>query len=114
MTDINGNQDGANFLQNKDVFQRTLTDAMQTSHEIRLQNEDRVAGIFDYVVGYFNSSGTSKIHLDIETPVVLPAFLGGGVAAVAVTPINSQGANGAAEPRADQGKFVFRQHHGAC
>jgi len=106
-TDISANQDGANFLQNKDVFQRTLTDASQTSHEIRLQNEDRVAGMFDYVVGYFNSSLTSKIHLDIETPVLLPPFLGGGIVAVAQTPIDSQGANGQANPEPTKENSFF-------
>ena len=106
-TDIKANQDAANFLQNRDVFQRTLTDALNTTHEIRLQNEDRVADMFDYVVGYFYSSGTAKIHLDIETPVVLPAFLGGGVAAVAVTPIDLQGANGAANPEPTKENSFF-------
>ena len=93
-TDIKANQDAANFLPNQDVFQVTQTGSPQSSHEIRLQNEDRVAGIFDYVLGYFHSSGGGKIHLVVETPVLLPPFLGGGVVAVAQTPIDGEGPNG--------------------
>ncbi len=107
VTDIKSNQDAANFLQNRDIFQVTQTTALATSHEIRLQNEERVAGMFDYVVGYFYSSGTSKIHLDIETPVLLPPFLGGGIAAVAVTPIDSQGPNGQAQPDPTKENSIF-------
>ena len=106
-TDIKSNQDGANFLQNRDIFQVTQTSSLSTTHEIRLQNEDRIAGMFDYVVGYFYSSGTAKIHLDIETPVLLPAAFGGGIATVAVTPIDSQGPNGQANPDPTKENSIF-------
>ena len=39
--------------------QLTGTDSVQNVHEIRLQNQERVAGLFDYVVGYMRISGTS-------------------------------------------------------
>ena len=94
VTDIKANQDAANFLSNLDVFQITQTKSPGTSHEIRLQNEDRVAGMFDYVLGYFHTSQNSFIHLVVETPVLLPPFLGGGVVAVAQTPIDGAGPNG--------------------
>jgi len=94
VSDIHSNQDAANFLSNKDVFQLTQTTSPGTSHEIRLQNEDRVAGMFDYVVGYFHTSQNSYIHLVVETPVLLPPFLGGGVVAVAQTPIDGAGPSG--------------------
>lgn len=37
--------------------QRTDNPVQQWVHEIRLQNEDRIAGLFDYVIGGFTSSG---------------------------------------------------------
>lgn len=85
------NQDGANFLNKRDFFQDTNTRSKQVTHEIRLQNEDRLFGMFDYVLGYFNTKQYSPTNLTTETPVLLPAFLGGGVAAVAKTPIVTVG-----------------------
>lgn len=46
---------------------QTLTD--NTSHEIRLQNQDRVAGIFDYVVGAFFYETTSDTPITRRTGV---------------------------------------------
>ena len=60
--------------------QDTKTTSAETSHEIRLQNSDKVAGIFDYVVGYFDQRGTSETIL--SSPRVLeiyaPIFAGSG------------------------------------
>lgn len=44
-------------------LQDTHTDAYGTTHEVRLQNAERVAGMFDYVVGYFRTSGQSVTGL---------------------------------------------------
>ncbi|MDG2003732.1 MAG: TonB-dependent receptor [Novosphingobium sp.] len=96
----NSNQDQANFLDGRDVFQINSTLGKSTSHEIRLQNEDRVFGIFDYVVGFFNKTEGTEIGLIQETPVLFPSFipsppfpsflagLAGRIATVAETPID--------------------------
>ena len=81
--------DAANFFKNRDFFQLTTGTSHTESHEIRLQNEDRVAGMFDYVVGFFDWTQISPTKLLVDTPVTLPAFLGGSVVAVAQTPIET-------------------------
>ncbi|MFM6831430.1 MAG: TonB-dependent receptor [Novosphingobium sp.] len=85
------NQDNANFLNARDIFQDTNTRSQRTTHEIRLQNEDRLFGMIDYVVGFYNDKQYSPTSLTTETPVLLPSFLGGGVVAVAKTPILTVG-----------------------
>ncbi len=40
----------------------------QTTHELRLQNEDRVAGLFDYVIGGFKVNGTTPTLLMTASP----------------------------------------------
>jgi len=87
VNDSKTNQDVANFKANFDYYQTNRTVSEDNSHEIRLQNEDRVAGMFDYIVGYYHTDAATDIDLIQETPVVLPALLGGGVASVARTSI---------------------------
>lgn len=41
-------------------LQNTLTLGSSTTHEVRLQNAERVAGLFDYVVGYFQTKDASE------------------------------------------------------
>lgn len=96
----NSNQDQANFLPGRDVFQINTTESTTTSHEIRLQNEERLFGMFDYVVGFFRYTEATDIGLIQETPVLFPSFipsppfpdflagLAGSIATVAETPIN--------------------------
>lgn len=55
--------DTTNFYPALAPAQDVVTLSSETSHEIRLQNEDRVAGMFDYVVGYFRQQGSSEIDL---------------------------------------------------
>lgn len=83
------NSDSANFFDKADVFQTTNTQSHSTTHEIRLQNEDRVGGIFDYVVGYFHQNRTSPTNLTQETGIYLPlpASFGGGLVFVQPTAI---------------------------
>jgi len=81
------NQDTANFLDKLDVFQNANTHTRVTSHEVRLQNEERLFGLLDYVVGYYRTRQTTNTPLLVDTAVLLPPFLGGGVVAVAQTPI---------------------------
>jgi iron complex outermembrane recepter protein len=56
--------------------QVTDAGAVNTSHEVRLQNEDRVAGIFDYVAGFLSfkqRSDTSFAQIAGIVPAVNPA-----------------------------------------
>jgi iron complex outermembrane receptor protein len=95
VNDSKVNQDVANFRSNFDFYQTNRTVSKDNSHEIRLQNEDRVADLFDYIVGYYHTDAATDIDLIQETPVALPGFLGGGIQAVAQTPItrNRDGKN---------------------
>lgn len=40
-----------------DNMQESRTDSAGWTHEVRLQNRERVMGMFDYVVGYYRSTG---------------------------------------------------------
>jgi iron complex outermembrane recepter protein len=86
-----GNQDVANFINGRDFFQTTNTRSTAKSHEVRLQNEERLFGLLDYVVGYYKTNQNAPTNLILQTPVLLPSFLGGGVAAIAETPITTAG-----------------------
>lgn len=68
----------------------TSTDSKSTSHEIRLQNDDRIAGIFDYVIGYLNYDAESPSVLARPTGigVVNNIALGTRLLNVALTPVN--------------------------
>ncbi|WP_336968586.1 TonB-dependent receptor [Sphingobium aromaticiconvertens] len=79
------NVDDGNFFPGRDINQITDTVAKGTSHEIRLQNQERVAGMFDYVVGFFDSKLNPPTALTSPTIVRLPTSLGGGIAQVAIT-----------------------------
>ncbi|WP_158241502.1 TonB-dependent receptor [Novosphingobium sp. TH158] len=65
---------------NLTLRQDTQTKSNDVSHEVRLQNDERIAGMFDYVIGYFNQKGGSETVL--SSPSVLeiysPIFAGGG------------------------------------
>jgi iron complex outermembrane receptor protein len=51
--------------------QVTATRARQTNHEIRLSSDERIAGMFDYVVGYLHNKLDNPTTLDVQTPVFL-------------------------------------------
>lgn len=51
--------DTTNFFPNLAPLQQTSTASRGTTHEVRLQNQARIAGLFDYVLGYFRNSGSS-------------------------------------------------------
>lgn len=46
-------QDNANVIPGSEWFQTSRTPAHETSHELRLSSEERVAGMFDYTIGAF-------------------------------------------------------------
>lgn len=79
------NWDVGNLFPGRDLLQHTTTRAKGESHEIRLQNEERVFGIFDYVVGYFQNTLDSPSSLNRPTAIRLPDLLGGGLASVVET-----------------------------
>lgn len=97
------NDDYANFFTGFDFFQTTDTRSYDESHEIRLQNEERVFGMLDYVIGYFHQSNKPPTDLTRQTPVAFPPFipsppfpsflapLAGTVATVVETPIQRVG-----------------------
>ncbi|MFC0205800.1 TonB-dependent receptor [Novosphingobium soli] len=54
-----------------DVNQVTNSRPKSTSHEVRLQNQDRVAGFFDYVIGFFDNRNDAPTRLTSPTIVGL-------------------------------------------
>jgi iron complex outermembrane receptor protein len=51
--------------------QATRTTSTETTHEFRLSNEERVAGMFDYVVGYFYDRLGAPSLINQQTPLFL-------------------------------------------
>lgn len=49
------------------LAQLTTTNTKQTVHEVRLQNQERLLGLFDYVAGYMEISGISPTLLYTTT-----------------------------------------------
>ncbi|PZQ55309.1 MAG: TonB-dependent receptor [Novosphingobium pentaromativorans] len=85
------NFDKGNFFPG-DVNQITDTRSTSKSHEIRLQNEERLFDMVDYVVGFFDSR--NKPHTDLTNPTMIGVPLSatsGQLARVVQTPITSQG-----------------------
>jgi iron complex outermembrane receptor protein len=66
------NQDGADLFPG-DVNQVTFSHPKSTSHEVRLQNDSRVFGFLDYVLGYFDYKNSSPTELTSPTMVGLPS-----------------------------------------
>ncbi len=80
-------QDLGNRFANAEPGQELITGSKQTSHELRLQNDERVAGMFDYAVGVFDQKLNAPSNVFDATPVALPAFAGGTLVQTAITPI---------------------------
>lgn len=59
-----GVRDLANFFPDLAIGQEADTRGTTSSHEVRLQNQDRIAGLFDYVVGYFQYAVPSRTILN--------------------------------------------------
>lgn len=66
------NQDAADLFPG-DVNQVTYSHPASTSHEVRLQNDGRMFGFLDYVVGYFNYKNSSPTELTSPTMIGLPS-----------------------------------------
>ncbi len=56
-------QDLGNIFPALSVLQNTRTEATGWTHELRLQNSERVFGMFDYVAGYFYDKGEPVTNL---------------------------------------------------
>ncbi len=58
-------------------YQCTQTIANRNSHEIRLSSENRIAGMFDYVIGalFDNNPANGKLVLTQETPLIVASFI---------------------------------------
>lgn len=53
-------QDAANVIHGVEYFQNVDNASTEQTHELRLASEDRVLGIFDYVIGVFYDKSTGR------------------------------------------------------
>ncbi|HEX7858528.1 MAG TPA: TonB-dependent receptor [Sphingobium sp.] len=60
------NNDPANYISGSEAYQYLTTHTKQTTHEVRLQNETRVADLLDYVVGFYSSDLGGPNHVTSE------------------------------------------------
>ena len=72
-----------------DFNQETYSNVSSTSHEIRLQNDARVLGIFDYVVGFFDYKNNTPTSLTRPTIIGIPNPFDGGATGVAITRVDT-------------------------
>ncbi|MFC6622977.1 TonB-dependent receptor [Novosphingobium panipatense] len=77
-------QDEANFFPGA-INQDTYSTPKATSHEIRLQNDARIADIFDYVVGYFDYRNDNPTVLTRPTILGFPTAPGASTGIVYAT-----------------------------
>lgn len=62
---------------NQEFYQCNHSRANRRSHELRLASEERVAGIFDYVIGAFADRNNAPVRLTQETPLLFsPTTIG--------------------------------------
>jgi iron complex outermembrane recepter protein len=83
--------DFANRFPTTAIGQDLVTRAKVTSHEVRLQNDERIGDIFDYVIGGLDIKTNSPSNLLQSTAVALPARFGGSLVTVARTPVIRDG-----------------------
>lgn len=77
---------------NAEFFQCTHNVSKRYSHEIRLSSDDRIANIFDYVVGFlYDKNKTKSLNLTQETPVALAGAPGSPLGFLDLTPIQRLG-----------------------
>jgi len=80
LIDSNLGQDYGNTFPGLDFNYFSSSHIKSTSHELRLQNEERVFGFLDYVIGAFDNKNSTPTDLQITTAIFLPPFLGGSLA----------------------------------
>jgi iron complex outermembrane receptor protein len=74
------NDDGAFFGATypsalRSAVQTTLTRSKQTTHELRLSNEERIAGLFDYVIGGLHNELRAPSTLNTQTALFNGLFV---------------------------------------
>ncbi len=73
-------QDFGGYFSSLTNQQHTLTNSTVSTHEVRLQNSERVAGIFDYVIGFFRETSSNVTNLTegavvgLTTNTVIPGI----------------------------------------
>ncbi|MDE2410149.1 MAG: TonB-dependent receptor [Sphingomonadales bacterium] len=67
-------------------MQNTVTLGSGTTHEVRLQNAERVLGMFDYVVGYFHTASSSVTALKTGSVLAFRGQIAPGVTFALPTP----------------------------
>lgn len=63
------NQDSGAIFPALTLQQDTVTTNSSTSHEVRLQNDERILGMFDYVAGYFTSAASPETRLSAPSTI---------------------------------------------
>lgn len=69
-------QDVGNLLPGYEYYQQVFQDGRSMSHELRLESEDRIAGIFDYTVGGFYSRDKNVAQVDLQAAAFLAGAFG--------------------------------------
>jgi iron complex outermembrane recepter protein len=80
--------DTSNALPGIEYFQQTITPAWETSHELRLSSEERIAGIFDYVIGGFYDREWSRPIVQTNGTFLAGAFGPSGTPPVVQQPLS--------------------------
>lgn len=67
--------DTSNFFPTLAPVQDVTTTSESTTHELRLQSNEPIAGMFDYVVGYFRNEGKAETFLTTASILRLFGFI---------------------------------------
>lgn len=81
-------QDAANVVRGVEYFQNTRTESSETSHELRLSSEERIAGIFDYVIGGFYDRSPGRSNVVGPARFLSGAFGRPGTAPAEIAPVS--------------------------
>ncbi|MEJ5976322.1 TonB-dependent receptor [Novosphingobium sp. PS1R-30] len=90
-SDTGGFYDARYSLALRSANQATNTSGKEVTHEFRLSNEERIGGMFDYVVGYFYDKLDSPTALIQQTPVFGGIVSPNTLLTIANTPITRGG-----------------------
>lgn len=77
-------QDTANIVRGVEIYQTSVNEGDETSHELRLSSDERVLGAFDYTVGLFYDK--SKSNSDVVAPA---RFLSGAFGRPGTAPVEA-------------------------
>lgn len=88
-------QDAANVIHGGEYFQTVDNASTEQTHELRLASEDRVFGMFDYVIGAFYDKTTGKGDVLNPARYLSGAFGRPGTAPAQVDPLSRYAINAA-------------------